>query len=189
MHIYYSKRFIKLIISKRLKSDDFLNTSATLRLFNLFSFGSRVDSKGCCLKTILNSFCLHSSFITSEKRYFWAQLDLSKSYLNIVWNSILDKCNCELSQVPTVPPPSPRAAAICSGLIYTPVEPQLLKDYPIKKYKLGTLKMIISSISYTQSFKKKTNSSASWFWAMQCVWTENFTCINFKSSNYYMLLD
>lgn len=36
---------------------------------------------------------------TTEKGRYWGQSDLSTSYLNIVWNSILDKCNCKLSQV------------------------------------------------------------------------------------------
>lgn len=67
-----------------------------------FSFGGRVHSKGCCMRMNLNNFNLYSSYITSEERCFQAKSDLSKPYSNIVQNSILDKYNCDLSQVPTV---------------------------------------------------------------------------------------
>lgn len=72
-----------------------------------FSFGSRLQSMGCCMKMILSYFYLHSSYITFVKRYFWAQSDFSYSYLNTVWNLILDKYNWKLSQVPTMPSLSP----------------------------------------------------------------------------------
>lgn len=155
----------------------YIITICYLFLSIIFSIRDRVHGRRCYMKMILNNFYLYFSYRTSEKTYFWAQSDLSKSYLNIVWNSILDKYNCKLSQVQTVQ--ALTTSVVCClfwvDLICTSVELQLpLKDYPIKKYQVGRLKMIIYSILYTQSIKKKTNSLATWLWVTQYVCTANF---------------